>query len=68
MCALSLSLYLLIGTENTIMKAIKQVMKVYESRGHGIEDVEFNLETNPVHMLLADNDFQFYKRKLKTGN
>jgi hypothetical protein len=44
--------------KSTIMNAIHQVMKLYQGKGHKIEGVEFNTQNNPVHTILADNEFQ----------
>ncbi len=45
--------------KNTIMNAMKQVMKIYQGNGHTIENIEFEEEKEkPIHTLLADNEFQ----------
>jgi hypothetical protein len=45
--------------KNTIMNAIHQVMKIYQGKGHTIENIEFEEEKEkPIHTLLADNEFQ----------
>jgi hypothetical protein len=44
--------------KSTIMKALQQVFRVYQGRGHRIENVEFLNEEVPVHTILADNEFQ----------
>ncbi len=51
--------------KNTIMNAIKQVMKIYQGKGHEIESVEFNVQNNPVHTILVDNEFQTLKDELE---
>jgi hypothetical protein len=51
--------------KKTILEAIKQIFKVYQSKGHSIEHLEFNQQQNPIHTLLADNKFQVLKEEIK---
>jgi hypothetical protein len=52
--------------KNTIMGAIQQVLKIYQGKGHLIEDIEFEeKEETPIHTLLADNEFQSLKDNLE---
>jgi hypothetical protein len=51
--------------KNTIMNAIKQVVRIYRGKGHDVEEVEFNAQHNPVHTILADNEFLVLKEELE---
>jgi hypothetical protein len=45
--------------KTTIFAVLKQVFRIYQGRGHAVEDIEFvNGEENPIHTMLADNEFQ----------
>jgi hypothetical protein len=47
--------------KKTIMDALNQVIKIYQGKGHKMDDVEFNEEDEngePIHTLIADNEFQ----------
>ncbi len=44
--------------KNTILGALKQVINLYQGRGHKLEGLEFNVDENVVHTILADNEFQ----------
>jgi hypothetical protein len=48
------------------MNAIQEVMKIYQGKGHLIEDVEFEYEQDtPIHTVLADNEFRLLKDNLE---
>jgi hypothetical protein len=49
----------------TIFKAIQQVFRVYQGRGHIINDVEFTQDEIPIHTILADNEFQALKEEIE---
>lgn len=49
----------------TILQAIKQVMMLYKSRGHQMEKLEFDERDNPVHTILADNEFYALREELE---
>jgi hypothetical protein len=47
--------------KKTIMDALKQVLKIYQGKGHKVQDVEFNEEDEKgesIYSLIADNEFQ----------
>lgn len=44
--------------KKTIWSALKQVMSLYQSKGHKIEEVEFSEHENVVHMIPAENEFE----------
>ncbi len=44
--------------KNTIFGALKQVLNLYQGRGHKVDGMEFNVDENIVHTVLADNEFQ----------
>jgi hypothetical protein len=43
--------------KQTILIVIQHVLKIYQGRGHVIDDMEFLELENPVHMILADKKF-----------
>jgi hypothetical protein len=50
----------------TIFAALKQVFKIYQGRGHLVEDLEFvSGEENPIHTILADNEFQALRQDIE---
>jgi hypothetical protein len=51
--------------KQTILQAIKQVMILYNSRGHKMQTLEFHSRDNPVHTILADNEFHAMKEELE---
>jgi hypothetical protein len=36
----------------------KAVLNLYKGKGHVVDEVEYNDYTNPVHSILADNEFE----------
>jgi hypothetical protein len=48
-----------------ILGALKQVMRVYQGRGHEINEVECSAQSNAVHTILADNGFQSLKEEVE---
>jgi hypothetical protein len=44
--------------KKTIEQALKQVISVYQGRGHTVNEVNFTEQNNPVHTILADNEFE----------
>jgi len=55
--------------KNTILSAIQQEMKIYQGKGHTIDNTELEEEQeNPIHTLLADNEFQALKENLEELN
>lgn len=42
----------------TIFKAIQQVFRIYQGRGHVAHELEFVDRYIPVHTILVDNEFQ----------
>ncbi len=51
--------------KSTILKAIQKVFRVYQGRGHEVDNVEFTEEEMPIHMILADNEFQTLKEEVE---
>ncbi len=50
--------------KKTIMDAFKQVLKIYQGKGHKIQNIEFNKEDEKgesIHSLIADNEFQLLR-------
>jgi hypothetical protein len=53
--------------KKTLFEALKQVFNVYKSKGHTIDNVEYNVgfqfeeQEEPIHTILADNEFQALK-------
>jgi hypothetical protein len=41
----------------TILKAILQVLRIYQGTGHAVDDVEIGELEFPVHKMLVDNEF-----------
>lgn len=48
-----------------ILEAIKQVKNLYKGHGHNMSTIEFDFQSNPIHMILADNEFQSLKEALE---
>lgn len=44
--------------KNTILGALKQFLYLHQGRGHKVDSMEFNVDENIVHTVLADNEFQ----------
>lgn len=44
-----------------IWNALRQVMNLYRSKGHTVEEVEFTERQQDVHMILADNEFEMLR-------
>jgi len=57
--------YLSDRKKNTILKAIKQVMALYTGEQNTVEEVEFTEWNNPIHTLLADNEFGALKDEIE---
>jgi hypothetical protein len=52
--------------KTTLFNALKQVFRVYQGRGHSVEDIEFqNAEENPIHSMLSDNEFQALRQDVE---
>ncbi len=51
--------------KDTILSAIQQVIRVYQGRGHKIDELEFNVNENPIHTILADNEFQALREDIE---
>ncbi len=51
--------------KDTIWKTLRQVINVYRNRGHRVEEVDFTEWNNPIHTLLADNEFQMLKDEIE---
>jgi hypothetical protein len=51
--------------KNTIWKALNQVMNIYKSRGHLVEEVEFSERENEIHTILVENEFEALKERFK---
>jgi hypothetical protein len=54
--------------KKTIMDALKQVLKIYQGKGHKIQNVEFSEEDekgDPIHSLIANNKFQSLKDNIE---
>jgi hypothetical protein len=47
----------------TIYKSIKQVLNLYKGKGHMVEKMDFTEFNNPVHTILADNEFESLREK-----
>jgi hypothetical protein len=51
--------------KKTIWNALRQVMNLYWSRGHTMEEVEISERENEVHMILADKEFEILRQDIK---
>jgi hypothetical protein len=51
----------------TILKAIKTVVNLYKGKGHTVEEVEYNEYNNPVHTILADNEFKALQKDVESS-
>jgi hypothetical protein len=49
----------------TISKSIKQVLNLYKGKGHMVEKMDFTEFNNPVHTILADNEFESLREKIE---
>jgi hypothetical protein len=52
--------------KTSILKALKQSFNVYIGRGHEVEEIDFNKLNNPVHTILADNEFESPREKIES--
>jgi len=57
--------FLLDRKRRTISHALNQVINLFRGRGHVVEEVEFSEYQNPVHTVLADNEFIVLKEDLE---
>ena len=44
--------------KGTILRSIKQAINLQKGKGHIIDEIDFSEWNNPVHTLLADNEFE----------
>jgi hypothetical protein len=51
--------------KNTLLNAIHQVFNIYKSKGHSVNDVEFNNSEDTIHMILADNEYKILQEEVK---
>jgi len=51
----------------TILKAIRTVVNLYKGKGHTVEEVEYNEYNNPVHTILADNEFETLRQDVESS-
>jgi hypothetical protein len=49
----------------TISKSIKQVLNLYKGKGHIVEKMDFTEFNNPVHTVLADNEFESLREEIE---
>jgi hypothetical protein len=47
--------------KKTIWSALKQVINLYQSKGHTVEEVEFIERECKIHTILADNEFELLR-------
>jgi hypothetical protein len=52
--------------KKTIMNAMNQVMNLLRGRGHKVEEMEFLEYHNPIHTILADNEFAALREDLES--
>jgi hypothetical protein len=52
--------------KQTMLDAMKQIMNLYRNRGHEIKELDFNVQGQPIHMILVDNEFQVLKEEIET--
>jgi hypothetical protein len=52
--------------KQTILEAMKQIMNLYRNRGHEIKELDFNVQGQPIHTILVDNEFQVLKEEIET--
>jgi hypothetical protein len=50
----------------TIMNAMSQVINLFRGRGHKLEEMEFSEYHNPIHTILADNEFAALRQDLES--
>ncbi len=41
-------------------------MNLYRNRGHEIKELDFNVQGQPIHTILVDNEFQVLKEEIET--
>jgi len=51
--------------KKTIEQALKQVISVYQGRGHTVNEMNFNEQNNPVHTILADNEVEATRESIE---
>jgi hypothetical protein len=53
--------------KKTIFDAIQQVIRIYKGKGHSLDQIEFeeDEQENPIHTIMADNEFQALKEDLE---
>jgi putative heme iron utilization protein len=48
-----------------ILPAIQQVVRLYQGRGHVIKKLDFEGEEEPIHTILADNEFSALRESVE---
>jgi hypothetical protein len=51
--------------KKTIEQALKQVITVYQGRGHTVHEMKFTEQNKPVHTILADNEFESIRKSME---
>ncbi len=51
--------------KGTIFRAIKAVIEIYKGKGHVVDEMAFNEYNNPVHTILADNEFDALRQEVE---
>jgi hypothetical protein len=56
---------LFVRKKRTIWSALKQVLTLYQSKGHKIEEMEFSENEKVIHTILADNEFEALREEIE---
>lgn len=51
--------------KKTIEQALKQVINLYRGRGHAVNEMNFTEQNNPIHTILADNEFESIRESME---
>ncbi len=51
--------------KKTIEQALKQVIILYRGRGHAVNEMNFTEQNNPIHTILADNEFESIRESME---
>jgi hypothetical protein len=52
--------------KKTIEQALKQVINLYQGRGHAVNEMNFTEQNNPIHTILANSEFESIRESMET--
>jgi hypothetical protein len=53
------------GSKEENIVECSQILNVYKSKGHTVEEVEFSQVNDNIHTILADNEFEMLREEIE---